>query len=254
MSRGVRLGTSRRDGVEHVPVRPPGAQPQVAYAVLGVLAVIIGGAALASDGLFSRVALGCGALLMAMAALYVSALASAASPGVVRVEEGAPLTLVPPRAVAGWELAIAVVGLLPGTFVWLGAANGERTLGGQGAIWLSILTVAAAAWLVKQVAELAVPRGLTIAPEGLSGVRGGRRFAWSWDELARASVVLSRTGARLVLHAHDHEPVEVDPTRMGSDPNTVAAVVEYFRSHPDERAALAADGHEVLAAVERALE
>lgn len=227
----------RSDGAEVVPLRRPGAlNPAWFAAFAGVLGAGTLVGALVAEGTLYSLALGLVAATLGAFGFYVYALASAARPGFVRAKAGGPLTLVRPRRVDTWQWIIPAVGLPPGLLAIVARQTpGEEFGTGQGAIWLVILWTASAVWLVKQLLDLRVPMGLRIAPAGLSGVRGAGSLNADWSEVEQASVVASNTGAKLVLQFSSSEPLVIDATVIGSDPHAVAAIIEYYRVHPDQR-------------------
>lgn len=121
----------------------------------------------------------------------------------------------------------------------------------QGSWWLIVLSVVGLVLLLKQVWDLRVSEGITLSPKGLVGVRGAKSFRVSWDGLQEATAATKQTGLCLQLTLADHSVLSVPGAYMGSDPNVVAAIIEHFRTDPEDRKYLA-DGDEAIRVVEAA--
>lgn len=107
-------------------------------------------------------------------------------------------------------------------------------------------------FLAQQLWWLRTPVGLALSPDGLRGVRGIHPITIGWDELAAADVIDAR-GAKLVLHRTDGGAQPVGALWLGSDPNIVAPVIEFFRTHPEKRAVLGGEPAETLRVARAAL-
>lgn len=169
-------------------------------------------------------------------------LAHSASDGRVRVDGRAgSLTLRPPTGiwwlfagVAAAMVGLAIPAILSGSFGW---SLPRATPFALGLVGLG--------FLAQQLWWLRTPVGLSLTPDGLRGVRGAHPVELGWDDLAGVDVVDSR-GARLVLRRTDGGVQPVGALWLGSDPNVVARVVEFFRAHPEQRAALAGEPAEAV--------
>ena len=92
--------------------------------------------------------------------------------------------------------------------------------------------------LASQLWSLRTDPGLTLSEYGLRGVRGSRRVDLAWSDLASASVI-SEKGARLVLTLRAGGAIVIGAHHIGSDPNAVAPIIDFFLDHPEHRAVLA---------------
>lgn len=227
----------RSGGADAVPLRPPGA---LNPAWFGVFAGFLGAAtlvaALAAGSTLHALGLALTAAMLGAFAFYLHSLARSARAGFVRASADGPFTCVRPRSAVVWQWIVPTVGLPLGVLAIVARQTRDEAFGpGQGAIWLAIVWVSAAAWLVKQILDLRVPAGLTVSPTGLTGVRGSGPLSAGWADVERAFAVPSRTGAKLVLEFSNRSAMEIDATLIGSDPNAVAAIIEHYRMHPDDR-------------------
>ena len=93
--------------------------------------------------------------------------------------------------------------------------------------------------LAQQLWALRVPRGLELTSEGVRGVRGAGRIVLSWDDLGAASAMSTRTGAKLGLRVTSGETYILPRRLIGSDPDAVAAIINYYLRHPADRHHLA---------------
>lgn len=135
---------------------------------------------------------------------------------------------------------LGICGLLPGAVALGFAAAGigvmqEGSVSRLGPYGVSLIALVA---LGHQLWVLRRPSGLTLTETGLSGVRGGPLVEVSWDDLSRVSVVASPS-AKLVLTPWNTSGLVIDPRWIGSDPNEVAAIIDYYREHPRDRRLLA---------------
>lgn len=173
--------------------------------------------------------------------------------GALRIHQPGMLRLVPQRSVvvflpSVWSFLLAgpaLLGLVAPAF------GQENFLALQGSWWLVLLSVVGLVLLLKQVWDLRVPEGLTLTPSGLMGVRGTKPFNVSWDGLQEATAATKQAGLCLQLTLAGHSVLSVPGAYIGSDPNVVAAIIEHFRTHPEDRKYLA-DGDEAIRVVEAA--
>jgi hypothetical protein len=238
-----------------VPVHAPGYRPSFAFGALVVVAAVpLVIAVLAADPGFRLVMAALG-LLILLVIPYAVAWVRALPAGAIRVDSAsAGLRFAPSSSLAATAAVVAVAGMLVGALPYVLDAFGLPATLGAGVTRLgpAVLGVLALAWLGYQVWGLRDPAGLTLTPEGVRGVRGSGHVDLPWSDLERVDVTAVR-GARLVLHARGGAAVAIDPHRLGSDPNLVAAIVEHFRTHPGDRGALA-EGIAALARVEDAVD
>ncbi|MFV0253747.1 MAG: hypothetical protein ACK5H2_10495 [Beutenbergiaceae bacterium] len=90
--------------------------------------------------------------------------------------------------------------------------------------------------LVRLLWSLPRPVGLELDPAGLHGVRAGPRVDLSWDRLTKATPG-GKPGLRrppLLLWYGDKIKRIYAPAH-GGDTYAIAAVIEYYRLHPDQR-------------------
>lgn len=133
-------------------------------------------------------------------------------------------------------LLVAVLTMLPSIFALLALLCGEpaadigfgrRTVYAPGVLGFGAPRPTGAA--------LRVPRGLELTPEGVRGVRGVGRIVLNWGVLAEASAMSTRSGSKLCLQVKSGE-VNIVPRRLfGSDPDAVAAIINYYLRHRENR-------------------
>lgn len=163
------------------------------------------------------------------------------SVGVIRVENHSPslrfsyapsLDLLYPFA--------AVLIMLPAILALFALLRSEAAEEiGFGRRTVYVLGILGFVLFVQQLWVLRVPRGLELTSEGVRGVRGAGRIVLNWDNLGAASAMSTRTGAKLGLQVKSGE-VHILPRRLiGSDPDTVAAIINYYLRHPADRDHLA---------------
>jgi len=231
-----------------IAIHPAKAKPALAMALFAVFGAALLVAAAVADGTYFRIALAFVALIAIVTVFLVRSFAEAVRPGVIRVAADGPLRCVPPRSVFVWPMVLALVGTVPGImFVLARLAGEEFGTGRRRSIALVVIAVVALGWLGMQVWALRQPAGLTISPRGLRGVRGAKSFDVEWEHVASAAAVEHRGRAQLELRFANSGPVSVPSPLLGSDPNVVAAIIEYFRMHAEQREALASSRTAILA-------
>ena len=233
----------RFPGIGETPLRP-GSSPGKQYLAPGLLfAAMVVGILLSFQSndlnyrlqiVFLGLAVGC--LGVALVFWELSA-----SVGVIRLENHSPslrfsyapsLDLLYPLA--------AVLIMLPAILALFALLRGEATEQiGFGRKTVYALGLLGFVLLAQQLWALRVPRGLELTSEGVCGVRGAGRIVVNWDNLGAASAISTRTGAKLSLQVKSGE-VHFLPRRLiGSDPDAVAAIINYYLRHPADRDHLA---------------
>lgn len=217
------------------------------FALLALVCIV---GALVSDSGLQRIAFGSFAVASALFGWYVAALASAQAPGVVRLAVPGVLRFQPTRTVAVLPWAISVLAIVPGALriAWVA---GEPPARGAGGVWLMIASGAGVIWLGQQLWSLRVPTGLTVTEEGLRGIRSGPATDLTWDELTSVEGLHGSSGPRLMITTSTGALRPVPPYAIGSDPITVAAIVDHFRRNPQDRHVLNS-GWDAVRAVEAA--
>lgn len=233
-----RLG-STFPGIGDTPLRPAKNQAQVylAPALLGVAMVVAVLLSFQSDDLNYRLQIW--SLGFALGALGATLLIWEASVtfGVVRFENHSPslrFTYAPSLDLM-YPLT-AVLLMVPAAVALVAQLRGEPVADiGFGRRTAYVIGALGLALLIQQLWTLRVPRGLALTPAGLRGIRGAGRLVLDWNDLSAASAMSTRSGAKLGLHTHSGE-VHVIPRRLiGSDPDAVATIINYYLHHPADR-------------------
>lgn len=161
------------------------------------------------------------------------------TPGRLRVDSGAPLRFRPPRGsrialfgVGLFALAVSVLALLAGAER---LARGESVLSNRYLIAQVPLGLGIFLW---QVIGLWKKPGAWLEARGLSQGRIGSTWTLEWEDIARVLPMARKRGVRLALEDTAGGIHFLYSERLGSDPLIVAEVIEYFRTHPAERAVL----------------
>jgi len=239
-----------------VPLRPPGARPELAYLGLGAGAFVAGAMAVGGSGALYRTSMALMGVIFCLALLYVRGLVRAADPGHVRVAEGS-LRFVRPASVAILPAAMSAAGAAFGVIsLFAPAWSGERfgLSGGAGpmALWAGAVGVASTVWLAMQLWALRLPTGLAVSAAGLDGVRGGADARVAWEMIDAVHAEPSGTGARLAITVTGGSVLALHAHEIGSDPNVVAAIIDHFLTHPEDREALS-NARQAIRLVEAAL-
>ena len=230
-------------GAPVVPLLAANYSPGPAVAVFGIgFAIGLAFAIFHSDVHF-RIMMAAVGVVMGLLLAILIVLQNAMHARTVRVDEHSEgLRFSAPIALDILFWIVGTVGLVPGIVVIAGAGSQ------RGSVAFIVLSLIFVAWIAQQFWALRTPRGLTLTPTGLIGVRGTARINTTWANVERVELVYVK-GARIVLHLQDSAPVTLDPRYTGSDPNVLAPIVNYFLRHPDDRAALA-DPRAAIALVE----
>ncbi|NYI39969.1 hypothetical protein [Demequina lutea] len=245
------LLSPRIEAESTAPTKPMRRGRLVAYGAVAV-AVFLAGLiqdGVARQGAFVAFSLTLGALVFAMLAA-----ASEVHGGAIRVRSGGVLCFVPRARLAGTYWLYVCLGLIPGALMALDMRITRKSSVGIPditAFAMGIVSVYMLIRLTKLIRQLRLPVGLAVSERGLSGVRNGGRVAISWDELQGASAMTIPSGPLVVFSVASGPTVLLRGVYIGSDPNLVAAIVEHFRTHPEDRVLLA-DGAAAIRAVENA--
>lgn len=126
------------------------------------------------------------------------------------------------------HLVLLIVGILLTVGFLAVVAFTDRSRRAGGAVLAGLLMALAGAW------GLIFRPALCLSPDGLRtlGVLW-KRFDLPWSRIGAARAVGARP-ARLRLITSGTSPL-VPNSCVGGDPAAVAAVIEYYRQHPDER-------------------
>lgn len=238
-----------------VPVFPNGRRPSWLVAVVVVFAVLPVLMAVADDRLGLRLVMGALTLTILGAAACLHALFGTIQERLVRIDESAsgiwfrpaPAATAVPFVLGGLLLlpAVAQIVVDVADLATMPSFLLTRAPYALGVLGLGVIVVNAV--------RLREPAGLHLTSGGLAGIRGRGRVDWSWDELAEVGVGTGPV-AKLTLIADDAGArVEAPMLALGSDPNQVATVVQYFRHVPSARAALDGPGSVALRGVDDAL-
>lgn len=230
-------------GVGETPLRPGESNGRVYLAPALLLAAMLVGLLLSlqTDNLNYRLQLlGLGLTLGCLGVAFLLWELSVAV-GVVRFENasGSLRFSYAPLLDLLYPLAAALI-MLPAILALWALLRGEAAADlGFGRRTVYVLGILGLVLLLQQLWALRLPRGLELTPEGVQGVRGLGSIVLDWDDLGGAAAMSTRTGSKLALHVITGE-VHVLPRRLiGSDPDAVAAIVNYFLQHPADRGRLA---------------
>ncbi|MDR6201085.1 hypothetical protein QE374_002994 [Microbacterium sp. SORGH_AS428] len=239
-----------------VPVFPRGRNPRpLGWGVIAT-SVVVGLIAAVSDELSRRVLFGALAvMLMVIGIALLITFQGVVSRALTIDDRPGALRFVPLRVGSVPMLFIAVSLLLPA------GAQLFIDLNGLPAPWGPRLTrsgpyilgVIGIATLVVRIVRRRVPAGLTLSPRGVTGIRGCGALDWPWDELAQVSVVAAPAARLSLLRAGGAPLITAPSLSLGSDPNLVAALVEFYRQHPEHRDALEVGGVEAVRRAEQVL-
>lgn len=218
-----------------VPIRPTGYNPRLSIGVgVVVFAVAITFAFVAEPN-----ALGLLVLILASSFLFIAIGATAVQIALrdrtVRIDANAhTLHFRGSQAGVIFFAVAAFVLLLPGVLVVSAWLTSGWQLAGIALIGLSLIGLI---WLIQIVLSLRIPAGLSLSVSGIRGVRGSKNVNLGWDDLLGAGVIFVKD-SRLVLSLRTGGTILIAPQYTGSDPNVVAAVLNYYCAHPEHRALL----------------
>lgn len=188
--------------------------------------------------------------MLAASLLHVTTVGDHFVPGAVRIAPGASALRFAPR----WRETALTPGVFSLLVVWGGLAawviaggalTGESALAESDvpltAYAVLVIALVALGFLVRLVAQLLRrPAGVTLTERGVILAWEGSVQELSWHHLRGAEVRLdARLGPGLAVRDSTGTEWAVMRARgCGSDPAVVAAVVNYFRAHPEERTSL----------------
>lgn len=119
--------------------------------------------------------------------------------------------------------------------VWSSVVAQEDRFGRAGFVLAVACFAAFVMWLLRQFTQ----PGVRIDSDGLSWPTGAKRHVVPWDALARVVLIpRNKYAVILVLEGVDGRAYPHYGNTHGSNPYLVAEVIEYFRTHPAERAVL----------------
>lgn len=178
-------------------------------------------------------------------------------PGILRVSQAStPLRLVPFR---GGRI-VAVAATLGTLVVGSAAAALAVQVYVRDPVAFSFFSLPVRAWVGMAVAvalsvfmvrvllqERRAGSGIELSEWGVVAAGDGDIGRIGWDMLFRATIMPdTRRGPQLLLHGRDRRTVGIPPRFHCSDPMVVAALIHFYRDHPEER--------HLLATPERAVE
>lgn len=239
--------TLRTTGLDLVAPSKDAVSPEVSWLFFGTSAAVVFVLSFVTELPLERISfLSMGFLFLCIAA-YAVAFTQAPHPGMMRIEDRATLRWVPKISIAlVWPPIIAIIGMMPGAFALVGPLFlGERFGGGWNYWGFIVVSLFFTVWLVQYLWRLRGPTGLSASPMGLSVLGEFRRVLVAWDDLVEANVSSGKNGIVLRLWSTKYGVTNIAAGSIGSDPNIVAAIIEYFRTHPEDRHYLASSGEAI---------
>lgn len=224
----------RVDGGATAP-KPPRALPVVVIAVFAILAWVI---AAVSDKPGVALVLALAGGWLALLAAGIACLMHTVERGVVRaVAQRDGVTLMPSRILEFVMYAVPLGALL----MWMvlvsllfrpDAAETFSGLPMRAALVGLPAAVAISAWTFRS------RRGLTLSPDGLTGVKFATRLSLDWDDIEAVQVHPMPGRGQLVIVGPAQRSVRIDAAYIGSDAEVVAHMVRHFVDHRQDRDAL----------------
>ncbi|MFZ4842323.1 hypothetical protein [Mycetocola saprophilus] len=158
--------------------------------------------------------------------------------GVLRVASGRPLRFTPQKIILVYSIGAGLFLILAGAIViytWVSSSTvalvGPVGRRGGGVI----LIVGGLVFLANQVPRLFVAHGLTLDADGVMWTGGWGKKRVSWKDLESVTLGAERGARQLWLGEMSGSHHALYPMSFGSDPETVAEIIEYFRRHPSQR-------------------
>lgn len=229
------LGTNF-PGMTQIPLRPGNSQARLYLAPVVLIGAVVVAILLATQSNNLGYQLQLAGLGLALGVLGAAVLLweVSVSAGVVRFEDpsGSLRFHYPPGLGLLYPLAAACMMFPAAVALLRGEGSAQIGFGRRTAYTLGILGLI---FFLQQLWALRVPRGLALSEAGLRGVRGAEHLVLAWADLDSAAAMSARSGAKLALHTTRGE-VHVLPRHViGSDPNAVAAIINYYLQYPQDR-------------------
>lgn len=242
-------------GGEEISVFPRGRDPRPLAWLVIAFTIVPALIALVSDEPGTRLILGALAVTVLVIGISTLVMFGAIGSRVVRVHDApGALRFVPSRAATVPMYAIGLALLLPGAARLTADASGMRLV--QTSLLVTVAPYVLGALglvvLVLRLVRLRVPAGLTLTSKGLRGIRGQGELDWRWEDLARVGVVAAPAAKLSLLRVGSARPILAPPLALGSDPNLVAALVQFYLDHPSRRVMLDAGGPDAVRHAEQA--
>lgn len=239
-----------------VPVIPPGLSARARANMFLAFAVVPAVIAFADDRLGLRLLMGSLVVLLLTLSIGLRIMLGDVDERAVRVVAGTTsLRFAPTAAATLPTLALGLAGILVAVVQLVVDLAGLPTMTGSFLLFRLpyVLGVVGIGVLAYELWQLRLPAGLELTPDGLKGARGGGRVDWRWEELALVSVSKAPAAKLSLLPNGGRRPVLIRAGALGSDPNEVAAIVNYYRERPAERRFLAEGGPAAVRRVEDAV-
>ncbi len=199
-----------------------------------------------ADELGIRLVMGGFAILLVAVLGYVTLVKRLPRDGVVYIASRGPgLHFRPPV----WPTALTVVLIVLCGLMGIGAAiaagvDGDGFVSPRRSPML--LTVLSVVSLGVILWRLRVTPGLRLTVDGIQGIRARGDVDWPWDLVGQVTVTGPPATLSLTM-VDGYVPVTSTMRYLGGDPNQVAAIVRFFRDHPEERGVLETGGEAALA-------
>jgi len=153
----------------------------------------------------------------------------------VRIDKTSPqVSFIPASSAVLAYPILALLSLLPALVAAAFESAGMHIPGAFARFSPYVVGFLGLIWIAQQLYSLRRPAGLTLTAFGLHGVRGDSEVEMTWSDLDRVTVS-DALGAKLMLRSKAGDAVAVAPAWMGSDPHEVAAIIDYYLKHPEDR-------------------
>ncbi|MDR2323048.1 MAG: hypothetical protein LBE60_15545 [Microbacterium sp.] len=154
----------------------------------------------------------------------------------IRCAQRGPLRLLPsvtvPLVTVLWTLVVAAAGVIGIIALFLPnpLPHGVGRLSPVALIPLGI------AFLGYLISRARLPRGLSVAPGGLTWTEGRTPMRFEWNSIGAVSLATNARGGRCIrIHTTSGTRHDLAAGLLGSDPAVVGEVVQHFLDHPEER-------------------
>lgn len=215
--------------------RPANAWPSLVFAVLAVGAFVL--ALVMREGMVNVIMAFAGAVLAFFAWAGPRLMTDVRYRHVRVAAYDDRLTFVPTRLIERLDntvMALLVTFWLLIVSLWFIPGESDAAASPVAVVALIAVPVVVA----YSVWQLTHPRGLTLTPDGIRGVRRGPKVAIAWDDIEDVTVSELPGRGRIVVSRRGAKPVHIDSTRVGSDARVVAHVIEHYRLDARRRADL----------------